>query len=85
MSLVEHLMGTRTSLDLAKELARTALDNAQLRRRVHDLEVQQFWLTRPAPASMPPEGILHHALVEQMEREAAKTIAKTSLTTGGNQ
>src|SRR5471032_1345501 len=72
MSLVEHLMETRTPMDLAKELARTAHDNAELRRRVHELEVQQFWLTRPAPASMPPEGILHRGLAEQMEREAAR-------------
>lgn len=74
MSLVDHLVSTRKPLDLAKELARTAHDNAQLQRRVHELEVQQFWLTRPAPACMPPEGILHHALAEQLEWERRRAI-----------
>ena len=78
MSLVEHLVATRTPMALAKELARTALDNAELQRRVHELEVQQFWLTRPAPARMPPEGILHHALAEQREREAARAASPKS-------
>lgn len=77
MSLVEHLVATRKPLDLAKELARTAHDNAQLQRRVHELEVQQFWLTRPAPACMPPEGILHHALIEQQEYEARKMMQQS--------
>lgn len=83
MSLVEHLVATRTPMALAKELARTALDNAELQRRVHELEVQQFWLTRPAPASMPPEGILHRGLAEQMEREAARAAAKTNISRNG--
>lgn len=60
MSLVEHLMTTRTPLALAKELAAEAKKNADLQRRVHELEVQQFWLTRPAPTPMPPEDSLYH-------------------------
>ena len=69
MSIVEYLMETRTHMEMAKELAIEAKKNADLQRRVHELEVQQFWLTRPAPAVMPPEGILHDALAEQIEWE----------------
>ena len=51
MSLVAWLMANRTPLELAKELASTAKDNAHLQERVHRLETEIFWLrdavTRP--------------------------------------
>lgn len=44
MALVEYLLETRTPLELAKELAQTAKENADLQRRIVALEVQIFWL-----------------------------------------
>lgn len=44
MSLFNWLMGNRDKLQLAKELAKTAQDNAHLRNRVHELETEVFWL-----------------------------------------
>lgn len=42
--LVEHLLAERTPLELAKELAQQAKENAALRERVARLEVELFWL-----------------------------------------
>lgn len=53
MSLVEHLMA-RDKLDLAKELAATAKDNAALRERVARLECRLFWM-EVAPVVKEPE------------------------------
>jgi hypothetical protein len=47
MSLVEQLLTTRTPLELAKELAATAKDNAALSERVARLETELFWLKVP--------------------------------------
>jgi hypothetical protein len=47
--LFNHLMA-RDKLDLAKELAATALDNAHLRERVNRLECELFWLKAEHPA-----------------------------------
>lgn len=44
MSLVDQLMATRTALELAKELAQTAKENAALREKVTRLECELFWL-----------------------------------------
>ena len=44
MSLVAYLMASRTPLELAKELASTAKENAHLQERAHRLEVEIFWL-----------------------------------------
>ncbi len=44
MSLYNWLMDHRTKEQLAKELAKTALDNAHYRNRVHELETEMFWL-----------------------------------------
>jgi hypothetical protein len=44
MSLVDHLLATRTALELAKELAQTAKENAHLREQVARLECEVFWL-----------------------------------------
>lgn len=44
MSLVEHLLSTRTPLEMAKMLKIEAEENAELRRRVLTLEVTAFWL-----------------------------------------
>jgi cell division protein FtsB len=53
MSLVDQLINTRTSLDLAKELASTAKENAALREQVARLETELFWLKAPvAPAGL---------------------------------
>lgn len=44
MSLVDWLLETRSHLELAKELAATAKENAALRDRVFALEVELFWM-----------------------------------------
>lgn len=44
MGLVEHLLETRTPLELAKELARMAKDNAHLKDSCYAYEVEIFWL-----------------------------------------
>lgn len=44
MSLVAWLLSNRTTLQLAKELAQLAHDNAALRNRVHELEHEVFWM-----------------------------------------
>lgn len=44
MSLVEHLLETRSPLDLAKLAAATAKENAALKDRVHELEHELFWM-----------------------------------------
>ncbi len=44
MSLVEYLLETRDKLELAKELARAAKENAALKDRVHELEHELFWM-----------------------------------------
>jgi len=44
MSLVDHLIDTRTLLQLAQELVATAKENAELRERVARLECEIFWL-----------------------------------------
>lgn len=72
-TLVEFILETRTPLQAAKELRQELTKNAELERRAHELEVQVFWLTRPAPASMPPEGILHRGLAEVMAHETKST------------
>lgn len=47
MSLVDHLK-TRTLLELAKELAHTAHENAKLREQVKRLEVALVYQSSPA-------------------------------------
>lgn len=44
MSLTDWLLEHRTKLELAKELAATAKENAQLRNRVFELEHEVFWM-----------------------------------------
>lgn len=44
MSLVDHLHQTRTPMELAKELAAKAHENAALKNRVHALEHELFWM-----------------------------------------
>lgn len=44
MSLVDWLLDKRTPLELAKELAATAKENAALKNRVFELEVELFWM-----------------------------------------
>jgi hypothetical protein len=44
MSLVDFLLEKRTPLELAKELAATAKENATLKDRVFALEHEVFWL-----------------------------------------
>lgn len=44
MSLVDYLYTDRTKLELAKELARTAQENAALRDKVGALELELFWM-----------------------------------------
>ncbi|MFZ3286615.1 MAG: hypothetical protein WA191_07165 [Telluria sp.] len=53
MSLVDFLLEKRTPLELAKELAMTAKENAALRDRVFALENEVFWL-RAAERNMEP-------------------------------
>ena len=49
--LVDHLLAERTPLDLAKELAQQAKENAALRERVARQDIELFWLkTSPALA-----------------------------------
>jgi hypothetical protein len=49
MSLVDFLFEKRTKLELAKELAKTAHENAALRNRVYELEHELFWLKAITP------------------------------------
>lgn len=44
MSFVNHLLASRTPLELAKDLAATAKENAALRQRAYELEIELFWL-----------------------------------------
>jgi hypothetical protein len=44
MDLVEYLVTSRTPLEMAKELARVAKENAALRNRVHAAETELFWV-----------------------------------------
>lgn len=44
MSLVDFLFKERTKLELAKELAATAKENAALKNEVHRLEHELFWM-----------------------------------------
>lgn len=53
MNLVDHLM-QREKLDLAKELARTAHDNAALRRELHETQTELFWLKVGPQTPLPP-------------------------------
>jgi hypothetical protein len=43
MSLIDHLM-KREKLDLAKELAKTARENATLRDEIGKRDVELFWM-----------------------------------------
>lgn len=54
MSLVAFLLEKRTPLELAKELAATAKENAALRNKVFALEHEIFWL-RAAERNEPQE------------------------------
>lgn len=47
MSLVNQLLTTRTPLELAKELAATALNNAKLQEQIKRLEVSIVYLSSP--------------------------------------
>lgn len=51
--LVEHLLAERTPLELAKELAQQAKENAALRERVARLEVELFWLKAAPVVALP--------------------------------
>lgn len=44
MILVDFLLEKRTPMELAKELAATAKDNAHLKNRVFEFEHEVFWL-----------------------------------------
>lgn len=44
VSLVEHLLESRSKLDLAKELAAAAKENAHLKNEVFRLEHELFWM-----------------------------------------
>jgi hypothetical protein len=44
MSLVDYLYKNRTQMELAKELAAKAHENAALKNRVHELEHELFWM-----------------------------------------
>jgi hypothetical protein len=45
MSIIDHLVETRTALDLARDLVKVAKDNAALLNEVHRLKHELFWLT----------------------------------------
>jgi hypothetical protein len=44
MDLVQHLLETRSPLDLAKELAKVVRENVALRDRAHAAETELFWV-----------------------------------------
>lgn len=84
MSLVDHLMAERTPLELAKELAATAKENATLRERVVRLECEMFWLrdarTKPPELFPGQDGTVQQALavidaarLRRQERERSET------------
>lgn len=59
MSLVDWLFDKRSKMELAKELAQLAHENAALKNRVHALEHEVFWLRvkereTPAPIDKLP-------------------------------
>ncbi len=57
MSLIDHLM-KREKLDLAKELARTARENAVLRDEIGKRDVELFWMKA---AERDLLAVQHHA------------------------
>lgn len=44
MSLVDHLLETRSALELAKLAAKLAKENVELKDKVDALEHELFWL-----------------------------------------
>lgn len=74
--LVEHLLAERTPLELAKELAQQAKENAALRERVARLEMELFWM-KATPAALLPADIqqgldtIDAARLRRQERERA--------------
>jgi hypothetical protein len=56
MDLVAHLLATRTPLQLAKELAATAKENAALRDQLHAAKHEIFWLRVREEGRPIPEG-----------------------------
>jgi len=64
--LVDHLLAERTPLELAKELAKTALDNAHLKERVARLECELFWLR--AQLAPPEPGVYRIDAAGVMDR-----------------
>lgn len=75
--LVEHLLDTRTPMEMAKELAATARDNALLRERVARLECELFWLKAVPAAPLPPSlqqalDTIDAARLRRLEREMAE-------------
>jgi len=44
MTLAEYLLKYRTPVELARELAASAKENATLKNRVHALEHELFWM-----------------------------------------
>lgn len=77
MSLVDYLFTNRTPMDLAKELARTAHENAALRDKLGAAELELFWMKAAerepaAQASAAPDAI--DAARYQATREALTTF-----------
>lgn len=44
MSVVDHLVETKTALELAKMVYLLTVDNCALRDKVHELKHQIFWM-----------------------------------------
>lgn len=72
MGLVEWPLASRTPLDMAKELAKTAKENVTLKDRIVALEIEVFWLKVADRNEM--EITMEHKLYETADNDRPKEI-----------
>lgn len=82
MNLVEHIM-QREKLDIAKELAKTAKENATLRDEIGKRDIELFWLkVAERDLHLTPSGVtdwdaitktIDERLAHKAEREHCKS------------
>ena len=81
MSLVDYLFTNRTPMELAKELARSAHENAALRDKLGAAELELFWMKaaerEPAAQASAPTDIA------TVQRDAAESAVSSRLASLG--